>query len=768
MSEKDTFDLSRRKVLAGLGTIGVASAGVGLGTSAYFSDEENFVNNSLVAGELDMKMGYSAHYSDWSPDEDGSDTETEDDDVDVVMWDGPPNTTGGPGDLPTIDGTTYTGLPTNAAWLIAVDSPGQFLENTQYAASGEASCDEFGTDAGDLDQPVINIEDVKPGDFGEVTFDFALCDNPGYVWLQGELLSCAENGVTEPEAKDEDENEDEPRPPENESDGASLWPLAALAGVPALGEDGGDEDDGLLSRNKALRAAAAGTAGLVGLSAATGSAAAQSGFDVVPKSASGDSATDLAESLVGQDSALTITSATYTGAGAAAGTFSGGNSLFGIDDGIILSSGAAENIEESAGGPDNNDDGITLDNDEPGDSDLLSLAQANEDPDITTSTNDACVLEFDFEVPEGEDQVFFNFVFGSDEYNEYAPGGANQLFNDVFGFFINPDSGSAQETNAATINGDPVSINTINQVTNTDLYNNNDPSDTNTPFATEADGFSDVLEVQADVNPGETNTFKLAIADANDFILDTWVLIEGESLSTSPEEPTEPEGECADVELLDVVQAAAWVDDGDNYQDGEEAPAIAGSLRDVLTELNSGTGLALAGDTPAEEGGGTGRNCFSAEEEHSVAFAWWVPVDHGNEIQTDSASFALSFYTEQCRHNDGSGMATEASVNFEDQESDGSSVVVDSVTLPEGGYVVIHESDGGAPGPVLGNSSYLPAGTSSDVTVTLDSPISGSQELIAMAHKDDGDQQYEFPNADGPYTKDGSAVIDAAQITVST
>ena len=32
----DTIGLSRRKVLAGLGAVGVASAGAGLGTTAYF------------------------------------------------------------------------------------------------------------------------------------------------------------------------------------------------------------------------------------------------------------------------------------------------------------------------------------------------------------------------------------------------------------------------------------------------------------------------------------------------------------------------------------------------------------------------------------------------------------------------------------------------------------------------------------------------------------------------------------------------------------
>jgi hypothetical protein len=34
-----------------------------------------------------------------------------------------------------------------------------------------------------------------------------------------------------------------------------------------------------------------------------------------------------------------------------------------------------------------------------------------------------------------------------------------------------------------------------------------------------------------------------------------------------------------------------------------------------------------------------------------------VPLNHGNEIQSDSAEFDIGFYTEQCRHNDGEGMA---------------------------------------------------------------------------------------------------------------
>ena len=58
----DKIGLSRRKVLAGLGAVGVASAGAGLGTTAYFNDTESFNNNTLTAGELDLKLDYKSTY----------------------------------------------------------------------------------------------------------------------------------------------------------------------------------------------------------------------------------------------------------------------------------------------------------------------------------------------------------------------------------------------------------------------------------------------------------------------------------------------------------------------------------------------------------------------------------------------------------------------------------------------------------------------------------------------------------------------------------
>lgn len=50
------FELTRRKLLAGITTAGVASVGAGLGTSAYFNDSESFEDNSLTAGQLNLAV----------------------------------------------------------------------------------------------------------------------------------------------------------------------------------------------------------------------------------------------------------------------------------------------------------------------------------------------------------------------------------------------------------------------------------------------------------------------------------------------------------------------------------------------------------------------------------------------------------------------------------------------------------------------------------------------------------------------------------------
>ncbi|PSP45849.1 PGF-CTERM sorting domain-containing protein, partial [Halobacteriales archaeon QH_1_68_42] len=111
-----------------------------------------------------------------------------------------------------------------------------------------------------------------------------------------------------------------------------------------------------------------------------------------------------------------------------------------------------------------------------------------------------------------------------------------------------------------------------------------------------------------------------------------------------------------------------------------------------------------------------------------------------------------------------------ASVTFNDQsvssEVDTQGVSVASVTMSDGGYVVIHAEDGS----VIGASSYLEAGTHEDVRIALDENVDEEAELIAMPHLDtDGDNVYEFEGGslDAPYTDDeGNPVTDSAAVGV--
>ena len=221
---------------------------------------------------------------------------------------------------------------------------------------------------------------------------------------------------------------------------------------------------------------------------------------------------DLANDLVG--GGLTISNLTFSGADVAAGRFSGGTGIIGFESGIILSSGDIANVV----GP-NVEDGITGDNGLPGDADLDGLIPGFQ-------TFDATVLEFDF-IPD-DDMVSFRYVFASEEYNEYV----NTEYNDVFAFIVNG-------VNCATVSGDPVSVNTINNGNplpgedptphHPELYINNDLDDGGGSIDTEMDGLTTLLACQASVNPGVPNHIKLAIADSGDHILDANVLLEAGS-----------------------------------------------------------------------------------------------------------------------------------------------------------------------------------------------------------------------------------------------
>jgi predicted lipoprotein with Yx(FWY)xxD motif len=106
-----------------------------------------------------------------------------------------------------------------------------------------------------------------------------------------------------------------------------------------------------------------------------------------------------------------------------------------------------------------------------------------------------------------------------------------------------------------------------------------------------------------------------------------------------------------------------------------------------------------------------------------------------------------------------------AEVVFDAQESDGTSIVVSSVTLPSPGFIAVHANADGGPGPIVGHSDLLPEGTSTDVTVDLDTPLEETDLLFPMAHIDvNGNGEYEFTPPD--VTVDAPAMTAAGEVAV--
>ena len=115
----------------------------------------------------------------------------------------------------------------------------------------------------------------------------------------------------------------------------------------------------------------------------------------------------------------------YNGSPAAIGSFTATGTNLGINQGVVMTTGTILNNGSGPQGP-NNQAGAGIDNGAGGSGILTNLINGSQ-------TYNASILEFDF-IPYS-DTVKFKYVFGSDEYPEFAPPN-NSGYNDVFGFFI--------------------------------------------------------------------------------------------------------------------------------------------------------------------------------------------------------------------------------------------------------------------------------------------------------------------------------------------
>ncbi len=213
----------------------------------------------------------------------------------------------------------------------------------------------------------------------------------------------------------------------------------------------------------------------------------------------GVTADQLAQALTGPG--IAITNVKITGAPNAIGTFTGGSADgLPIDVGVIMSSGDIKN----AVGP-NTSEGTSTSLGTPGDAQLDTLV-------APLKTHDAIIIEFDAVTSSSNFSI--KYVFASEEYKEFV----GSQFNDVFAFFVDGQ-------NIALVPGSsqPVAVNTINQIQNSGLYNDN-PANSGL-FGTAFDGFTVELTAFAVVDAGTTHHIKLAIADTSDAILDSAVFL---------------------------------------------------------------------------------------------------------------------------------------------------------------------------------------------------------------------------------------------------
>jgi predicted ribosomally synthesized peptide with SipW-like signal peptide len=649
------FELSRRKALAALGSIGVASAGAGLGTSAYFSDQETFQNNRLVAGELDLKMDWEEHYSDWSADENDDRSENDggesaDDDGQgefEVTMEQPENP------------AMYTAFPPGTAGFDNGQDPllwvpnayvDDFMDNTSIEAypdadndgiaefpieemNGRAPCDylaDVGDDDGGLDPdsdplgrtdnddtrlndgspaPMINLQDVKPGDFGEVTFSTHLCDNPGYLWMNMPGgLTASENGFTEPELDDPDEDGPGGEVELVDQLQTALWY---------------DDCDNLYTCDEQIDLMiVADTSQSIG-----GDLDDDNEDNTTPEQAEilRDSGNDFISALdaMTEGDELRAGFLTFNGPGDSDDAAPPGSGIF---DRPALRAGLGPLSQFDDTGDGNPDLGKFLPSQGNGNTPLpYALDLANQ------------VLQT--QGRPGAKKVIFVITDGLPDYVGSGP--------------TVPYTVEENEGGPLALTGNTYTSATYSDG-NSDGTSSQDEQDESAAVATTLQNDGVTIRVAGIGLSTDANNFLAAGIAGTDGDPDN----EENGFFYDPDDfPS----------LSDLAETIAT--DIAGGLNGCEEIIFSGTLGELETELtaNDGRGIPLEGDLPAEDGGGSGRNCFAASATHCFGFSWWLPVDHANELQGDGVSFDLGFYTEQCRHNDGSGMNNE---NVDPQETD--------------------------------------------------------------------------------------------------
>ncbi|HEU4717642.1 MAG TPA: OmpA family protein [Bacteroidia bacterium] len=224
------------------------------------------------------------------------------------------------------------------------------------------------------------------------------------------------------------------------------------------------------------------------------------------------------------------------------GQFEADSSILGVKSGLVLSTGVVDSLH----GP-NNSSGYTSFGKFPADAqEQKKVLRGDRNMNVICKGHavDMTVIEFDF-VPVNN-VLEFNYVFGSEEYPEYA----KSKYDDGFGFFLRGPGIHGTKNLAVLPNGKtPVNVNSINAKKHSKYFRKNYgkinrmSARSKKSFyrskkkalrvllmkSIQLDGLTTVLKVHADLIPYQLYHMKIGIADASDELFDSAVFLQAGS-----------------------------------------------------------------------------------------------------------------------------------------------------------------------------------------------------------------------------------------------
>ncbi|WP_138007022.1 SipW-dependent-type signal peptide-containing protein [Halalkalirubrum salinum] len=561
--------ISRRKMLLGLGAVGVASAGAGLGTTAFFSDEESFTDNTITTGQLDLLVDWQQTYDygqgrefvSAHPDHDGDGEQSLVIDDEVVRY----------SDFP--DETDENSNGANIPLLDCENIPP--LEDAN-----------FGIDpvTGQEMETLVQFSDVKPGDSGEITFSLHLCDNPGYIWMQAANVSDDGGASTDPELAVDPDNLG------NLGDAiqATLWYDEDCDNV----YDEAEPADIMLTLDFSGSMLYNQYGGVV------------STDEIQVNGTTYDETTKIDLVELGARQFVDYLQAENADVQVGVAYFDGEN-----NDDVGPRTGILQEL--------------TSDLDEVDDA-LSGLRQKLANV-VTGPTNDP-------DVDEGDPDPFSN-----------AGGIAT-------GTFIGEGIDDAQEE--LDTNGRAGVEKTNIVLSDGESFNGSGPSEFSSPEDAAESARLDASGVISPSEPSpETNVYTINV-NGSASVLQAMAGPAGESggdplFFNDIDDPLDIPSVFGNLAAQTIAEKVIMQD----------------TLGNILAELASGDGIPLDGnratayDELSDPADAAGRDPFAGDGVmHCVALEWELPTTVGNEVQGDTLGFDLTFYTEQARHNDGSGM----------------------------------------------------------------------------------------------------------------